>query len=399
MTRSLALALLLSLPAAAAEQGFNGDWSTTYGPMTLAESSGAARGTYISEGQVCTLEGKVKDGVFEFSYKEPDGGGTGRFTLSPGGLGFGGTLVADGTTAALPWNGTRLWKPQAGGGFEGLWETTFGRLRLIREGAGWSGWYSYAGGSLEGREEDGVLKFRYEDVKKGEGEFRLGRGGRSFTGRWRAAGDEKWSDWNGLRADPSPNRRWLVVLESRWESSLDADEYTYGEMLKSFFSRDSRVVVRQRFYTDRASLAKWVREASLLAEPVVLYFSGHGGPDGLVTEDGPAGVATLAGPMAGGDYALVHFGSCDVMKGPVPAALQKVVPGRPFPVSGFAQPVDWAASAVTDFMYLDLILSRGLPPEKAAAELVRLMPFAARKSAATSYDGVSFRFLPARKAP
>jgi hypothetical protein len=86
------------------------------------------------------------------------------------------------------------------------------------------------------------------------------------------------------------------------------------------------------------------------------------------------------------------------MNGKVPGELQRLVPGGRFPVSGFAQPVDWAASAVSDFMYLDLILSRDLPPAKAAAELVRLMPFAARKSSQTAYDGVSFRFVPEKRS-
>ena len=118
---------------------------------------------------------------------------------------------------------------------------------------------------------------------------------------------------------------------------------------------------------------------------------------GLETESGPATAAILAGPLrAGGNVALVHFGSCDVMKGAVPAELQRLSgAGARFPVSGFAQPVDWAASAVTDFMYLDLILSRDLTPAKAAAELERLMPFTGRENSTTPYDGVSFRLLAA----
>ena len=392
------LALLLPLPAAAIETGFTGDWTTTYGPMTLVETAGSVSGTYINEGQVCSLSGRVKDGVLEFAYKEPEASGVGRFRLNADGMGFAGEWRAPDSQGFVPWLGTRNWKPQAGGSFEGLWETTFGPMRLVSRGDGIAGWYSYADGTLEGTVSGGVLKFRYSDAKKGEGEFKLERGGRALTGRWRADGTGKWGDWNAFRSDPLAGVKWLVVLESRWESGLGADEYTYGEMLKSFFTRTPGVKVRQRFYTNRASLAKYVREASLLAEPVVLYFSGHGTTAGLETTDGPGDAELIASAMAGGGaFSLLHFGSCDVLNGSVPAELQKHAPGARFPISGFAQPVDWAASAITDFMYLDLILSRDLSPAKAADELKRVMPFAARKNSLTSYDGVSFRFIPAPK--
>lgn len=398
LTSVLLIAFLIPPRASAAERSFTGDWSTTYGPMTLSESSGAVRGSYINEGEVCTVEGKLKNGALEFVYREPEMSGTGVFRLNEGGLGFTGELGVPGSAGTVPWIGTRRWAPQTGETFAGLWETGFGRMRLRHEGDRIVGSYAFAGGALEGRLVDGVFKFRYKDNKEGDGEFRLVRGGRAFTGRWRPDGGREWKDWNGFRADPVPGLKWLVVLESRWESSLGADEYTYGEMLKSFFTRTPDVRVRQRFYTDRASLAKWIREASFLAEPVVLYFSGHGSVEGLVTDGEPAGAAEIAAALQdAGNVRLVHFGSCDIMNGGVPSELQRLTGAR-FPVSGFAQPVDWAASAVTDFMYLDLILSRDMTPARAAAELVRLMPFAAKKSAKNSYDGVSFRFVAAPEA-
>jgi len=399
MTRFLPTLLILacfSASSLAAELDFTGDWQTTYGPMTLSESSGTVKGSYINEGSVISLEGKIqKNGVLEFSYRDAEDSGTGWFRLNDGALSFEGRMREQGSSGAVPWIGNRQWTPGSTETFAGLWETSFGRMRLKLEGNRITGAYAYKGGTLDGYLVDGKFKFRYSDGADGEGEFSLVKGGRAFGGRWRADGDKEWRDWNGFRADPTPGVRWLVVLESRWESGLDADEYTYGEMLKSFFTRKSGVRVRQRFYTDPASLAKWIREASFLAEPVVLYFSGHGTVAGLVTDDGPAGAGAIAAALGGASsVALVHFGSCDVMNGKVPAELQRLTGGR-FPVSGFAQPVDWAASAVTDFMYLDLILSRDLPPARAAAELVRLMPFAARKNGKAPYDGVSFRFVPA----
>jgi hypothetical protein len=405
MKRFLAVAAALACLAVrsvAAAPGFGGDWATTYGDMTLTESSASVAGTYMMEGSVCALDGRRgKDGTLTFVYHEPEASGEGRFRLSADGNSFEGEWRAQGSTSYIPWLGRRRQPPEAGVGFGGLWETNFGRLRLTGSGGAVSGYYSFADGTISGRVEGDLLKFRYKDQKEGDGEFRLAQNGRALRGRWRADGDKEWRDWTGMRVDPVAGRKWLVVLESRWESSLAEPEYTYGEMLKIFFARTPNVQVRQRFYTDRSSLLKWMREASLLAEPVVLYFSGHGTSEGLETETGPATAAVLAGPLqAGGNVALVHFGSCDVMKGGVPAELQRLAgAGARFPVSGFAQPVDWAASAVTDFMYLDLILSRDLTPAKAAAELKRLMPFTARENSATAYDGVSFRLLPAPGAP
>ncbi|MFA6029368.1 MAG: hypothetical protein WC969_05920 [Elusimicrobiota bacterium] len=390
-----AAVLALADPAAAAPRSFEGEWSTSYGDMTLHESSASVRGSYTMGGAACAIEGRRAADELIFAYQEPDASGQGRFRLSADGESFEGERLPRGGSAWNPWKGRRRVRAGDAVGFEGLWQTDFGRLRLSRSGERVLGYYSFSGGSLEGRVRDGALRFRYSDQKKGEGEFRLSEDGSALRGRWRADGAAKWSDWNGTRVEPAAGRRWLVVLESRWESDLSEREYSYGDMLKVFFTRTPAVQVRHRFYTDKASLAKWVREASLLAEPVVLYFSAHGSEEGLHTDSGPADADALTEPLrVGTNIELVHFGACEVMKGKVPAELQRRLASGPrFPISGFAQTVDWAASAVADFMYLDLILSRGLPPAKAAAELERLMPFTTRTSAGSSYDGVSFRLL------
>jgi hypothetical protein len=38
--------------------------------------------------------------------------------------------------------------------------------------------------------------------------------------------------------------------------------------------------------------------------------------------------------------------------------------------------VDWAGSAIIEFLYLDMILSRGLTPGQAAEQVLTLLPFA-----------------------
>lgn len=44
-------------------------------------------------------------------------------------------------------------------------------------------------------------------------------------------------------------------------------------------------------------------------------------------------------------------------------------------VSGYTTPVDWAQSALTEFIYLDMILEKGLTPARAAEQLLALVRF------------------------
>ena len=396
----IALPLLVAGPALGAEpspeHGFDGNWDSTFGPMRLAVDGTAVTGTYVMGGVPCSISGHQEGATLVFEYREPDVSGEGRFELARDGRAFSGKWRPRGEISWAPWAGTRP-QDRAPEGFEGIWDSDFGRLRMIADGDTMRGIYSFSEGSLEGTLDGRALHFKYRDSAKGEGEFTLAADARSFTGRWRMDGTTDWKPWAGTRVTPVPGRRWLVVIERRWESSLADREYSYGEMLRTFFTPSPQVQVRQRSFTDRKSLEKWLREATLLAEPTVVYISSHGDKNGITADDGSVGADALAQALkAGGNVSLIHFGACDVMGGSIPRQLQKrLAPAVRVPISGFAQSVDWSASAITDFLYLDLILSRGQDPAAAAAELRRMMPLAAKHSGAAGYDGVSFRFRPA----
>ena len=45
-------------------------------------------------------------------------------------------------------------------------------------------------------------------------------------------------------------------------------------------------------------------------------------------------------------------------------------------MSGYTGSVDWAQCALTEFVYLDMILDKGLTPDRAAEQLPRLVRFA-----------------------
>lgn len=46
----------------------------------------------------------------------------------------------------------------------------------------------------------------------------------SFQGRWRPKGSDDWKTWTGKRVEARPDVLWLVIVEARWESSLEEEE-------------------------------------------------------------------------------------------------------------------------------------------------------------------------------
>lgn len=281
----------------------------------------------------------------------------------------------------------------AAAAFSGLWDTSYGRLRLVEDEGVYAGAYAFeAGGTLEGRVEDGVLKARYRDAATGAAELTLSPDGGAFEGRWRADGDKDWKAWTGTRVDAQKDRRWLYVVENRWEERLADKEYSYGDILKTFFEHDSRIEVRRRQFSDRASLLKWLGQAAFLAEPTVVYVSAHGTPEGVETDSGPVGGKDIAAALRlAPNVRLLHFGSCEIMKGGAADEIRSALPrGRRFPVSGFKEAVDWAGSAIGDLMYLNLVLAKDLSPSAAAKELARLMPYTKKSFKGSPLDPIGF---------
>ena len=73
----------------------------------------------------------------------------------------------------------------------------------------------------------------------------------------------------------------------------------------------------------------------------------------------------------------MHFSACLVMQdAAVVGRLQAFSRQSRAAVSGYATSVDWAASAIIEFTYLEMILSKGLTPAAAAEQVRKLLPFA-----------------------
>lgn len=362
---------------------FTGRWSTSFGPMILTQEGNRVRGTYGPDGTSHAIEGTVTADAFTFRYTEPHETGAGRFQLRRHGC-FSGEYQSDGGPRAFPWQGWR--------DCDGLWDTHLGRLRFVQESADRVvGFAEYDGmARLEGRFEGRRLTFTLAAGNyNGRGVLELDASGYTLNGEWLEQGQPS-RPLGGQRLVSRPGLIWLVVLEAYWQRALDDNEFAFGHMLKEFFARVPRVQVRHRYYHDEASLLRWCRQLLYLPEPAVLVLAGHGETSGLTVNGRiiPPGLIFDSLRYADG-LELLHFSSCLVAQDH-----ERALIAAPFPVSGYKTSVDWAQSAITEFVYYDLILEKGLSPAAAAQQLVALVRFAgAEEIPGSPYRSAGFCFF------
>lgn len=286
--------------------------------------------------------------------------------------------------------------------FSGTWDTTYGTLVLFQENGSVSGYYTLGGYSTiqGGVEDDGKLVFNYtEPSASGEGWFQLSDDGNRIAGNWRPDGGGAWHEWEGYRAGiglaPSS---WLVVLESEWQSSLSEDDYSFGQMLASWFARVEGVSVRHRFIHDGDDLKQFCLESSGLPGDLFLVIASHGTPAGIDLASGTVSSRDFLQAIEPcGNLAMVHFSCCEIMAGNLPRAIIDSRESWPsgFLVSGYTNSVDWGASGVIEIFYLNQILENGLEPPEAAASVIEDIDFAA-SSPTRWMDAAGFTWMEAR---
>src|SRR4051794_13889485 len=115
---------------------FAGRWLTTFGPMELRQDDNLLDGTYWCQGIPGKIEGKLQAGKFNFRYQDASDSGEGWFAQTRFGQ-FHGQYCPNGAGQWRDWNGEREW--------EGICETSYGRMRLIQEKGRIHGFYSGAG--------------------------------------------------------------------------------------------------------------------------------------------------------------------------------------------------------------------------------------------------------------
>jgi hypothetical protein len=369
---------------------FSGRWQTTFGTMDLSRRGRRISGTYHFLGGPCGIDGEVHGNRLTFTYREPTVQGEGWFELKRQGRAFAGQYRPHGGRWES-WIGERI-------GFDGLWNSTFGLLRLVEDEGRVRGWYTLEGGStLRGRLRGRRCSISYREPEaRGRARFELADDGLSFHGEWRPTGDTTWRPWTGVRVRPQPGLVWLVVLEAPWQRSLAEREYSFGSMLREFFARVAGVQVRHRFFTNDAALRRSCRELLFLAEPIALVVATHARPEGLSVGGQIIGIRPMLDVLRDtGDLRLVHFSACLLLSGADGLDLMRAFANDTrAAISGYTTSVDWAASAVIEFTYLDLVLSRGLAPAVAAKQLRRLLPFAGDTAIDdTDYPPAGFRII------
>ncbi len=378
-------ALLLAIAGARGENapGFDGPWETSYGYMELQSEGKHVTGYYLFDGERSAIDGVMTDGeTLEFSYHEPAVSGSGVFVLNDDRQSFSGKWRETSSQAWETWIGKRPKKESTA--YTGIWDTNFGRVRLVQDGDAVTGTYESGGeATIQGTVTGRKLTFTYkEEAAQGEGWFELSPDARSFDGKWRStsAKSSTWQNWNGSRVVAEPGVTWLVVLEANWEESMAESEYNFGDIIKTFFARAPSVRVRHRRFATEEELRHWLSEVSYLVEPTVVVISSHG------TEKGVFGSAmqTPVSPSVFSDtlrnapnVKLLHLASCLTMKGDYATRILKGMPASArFPVSGYATSVDWGGSALADLLYYELVLVHGFKPAKAFKETLSLLPLA-----------------------
>jgi hypothetical protein len=367
-------------PAKPLELNFSGEWETTWGKMTLTQKGDLVEGVYNYADHEAKLTGKVTGQRLTFKYAEPDAAGEGHFILAADGQSFIGKWRPAGQGPWGDWRGTRVAPELVAGPFQGLWQTSYGRMRLWQTGNAVKGVYDFGGRStLTGTVKDKTLTFTYEqpDGEDGAGTFDLADDRAGFNGTWKTP-KNVGGKWAGARIKPQPGKIWLVCLEAPWEHNLAEPEYAFGAMLRSFFTRVPNVQVRHKTFHSAADLKRWCAEVTYLPEPVVLHISSHGTKDGVTVGRETITPALLADCLKDlGHIKLLHFGTCLVAGGDAPKKIYEAMgPSARFPISGYRNSADWAGSAVIDFMYLELVMARGFAPSVAVEQVRQSMTFA-----------------------
>ena len=158
--------------------------------------------------------------------------------------------------------------------FAGPWESTYGHMELKVDGTAVRGTFQAPGGAandIRGTLDGLNFTFNYTESTgdKGTAEFKLAEDGTTFIGTWQVTKSKQGGAWEGTRVKPVAGRTWLVVLEAHWESSLQQPEYSYGDMLRQFFTRVPGIAVRHRYFDGKDDFAKWCAELPYLNEPAI----------------------------------------------------------------------------------------------------------------------------------
>lgn len=381
------VAWLPSFPADSPQSSdYVGVWDTELGRLELdllgSRLLGRCSGpNYMDPLDDSRLWGTVEEGELQLEYTAPQGPGTARLRIGEDGGLVGSWTAAGPQGGGGAWNGVAVEGCQPASPYAGLWETNLGRLRLSGPSQSIVGVYeSGFANALEGSVRDGVLYYTYtENGEKGSGEFRLADNGGRVSGHWTPAGEKGRYPWFGQRVVADPEAVWLVVLEAPWEENLREPEYAFGDMLRGYFkmATGQHIRVRQRSFHDQQDFERFAFEVNFLAEPTVLVIASHGLPSGIAVNDSLIGPNVVGKTLRAAEHVrLLHLSGCSLMGGEFSSHVHEAIGSRScLPISGYATEVAWDTSAIGDFVFLSMILLRGLDPQAALEQSHRAAAF------------------------
>jgi hypothetical protein len=276
-------------------------------------------------------------------------------------------------------------------------------MRLIVKGDSVKGTYADGVNSrIAGTVEGSRLDFTYtESREKGEGWLELSSDGLSFAGKWRKKDGTEWKKWTGKKTLPERGRKWMVIIERRWQESMAETDYSSGEMCEAYFRKDSHVSVRSRFFTDNASIRKWLRQVAFLPGPAYVFLDTHGTEKGVDSDDGPIGPKVISDALEFcPNVVLLHFGACLVMNGDYPDRLIAELGDRAtFAISGYKTSVGWDHSSVIEWAYDILLMNHDMSPVEAGEKLKLIVPTSGdKKIEGAVFAPAGFVVLPAKVA-
>jgi hypothetical protein len=357
--------------------------------MDLRQIGTKVEGVYHYGNIECSIWGQVEGRRLTFHYVEPNARGEGWFDLQRPGR-IAGKWQPRGVTGWGDWTGER--------GFEGIWDTSFGLVRLVEEENQVLGFYEGPGSStIVGTRSGNRLDFRYREPRtQGQGWFELGNPDDAFQGEWLAEGQTQWQPWHGRRLFAMPGVVWLVVIEAHWQPHLLDREYSFGNMLREFFARHPHIHFRHRFFHNEEGLRRWCRDLMYVPEPAVVMIATHATEHGLTAHGEPIKPEAIADSVRYADnIRLLHFSSCLMMQeGGARDMIRALHQLGRFPVSGYTTSVNWAASAILEFTYLEMLFVFGMQPAIAAEKMQKLLTFAGdRHDPEAGFPSAGFRIL------
>jgi predicted nucleic acid-binding Zn ribbon protein len=206
-------AAILALAAGGCCAGFEGQWKTDFGTLTLSVDGARVTGTYTHDSGriegILSDNGKTLTGTWSEapSYTAPADSGRVVLTLAPDGNSFTGSYWYGQDKRGGSWNGARI-NRMSQSLWQGKWQTNWGVMTITVSGDRATGTYVHDSGKISGTiSKDGkTLEGTWSEAPSynapsdaGRAVLTLSADGNSFSGTYWYGKDGAGGSWSGKR--------------------------------------------------------------------------------------------------------------------------------------------------------------------------------------------------------